>query len=214
GVIVDSEPIHAESFRIFLRELGLPVDEAFISGLVGYSIDDNIETINHTYMDSQLLDITAGVNRRDEIYMELISRSELTPMPGIEELISVLSDAGWSFALASSSVRVQVDAILKNLSENSRRKINFSDLLRINVSGDEVKLKKPAPDLYARALSMLKKPAQECMAIEDSGAGIRSAKANELFCVALKNQYFKTEQLAEADLLVEHVDEITRFLSA
>ena len=81
------------------------------------------------------------------------------------------------------------------------------------MSGDEVKLKKPAPDLYARVLSMLNKPAQECMAIEDSQAGIRSAKANELFCVALKNQYFKLEQLAEADLVVEQVDALTRLLS-
>ena len=214
GVIVDSEPIHAESFRIFLRELGLPVDEEFINGLVGYSIDDNIERINHTYMDSQLLDIAAGVDRRDEIYMGLIRQSELTPIPGIEELITVLSDVGWSFALASSSVRVQVDAILKNLTENSHRNINFTDLLKINVSGDEVKLKKPAPDLYARALSMLNKPAEECMAIEDSQAGIISAKTNGLFCVALKNQYFKMEQLAEADLVIEQVDALTRLLSA
>jgi beta-phosphoglucomutase-like phosphatase (HAD superfamily) len=43
GVIVDSEPIHAESFRVFLKRLAVPYTEAFINDLVGHSVDSNIQ---------------------------------------------------------------------------------------------------------------------------------------------------------------------------
>ena len=45
------------------------------------------------------------------------------------------------------------------------------------VSGEQVKRKKPAPDLYLRALERLQVRAEECLAIEDSGMGLCSAAA-------------------------------------
>ena len=44
GVIVDSEPIHIESFQIFLDRINVPYTDEFVDNLVGYSIDHNIQT--------------------------------------------------------------------------------------------------------------------------------------------------------------------------
>jgi beta-phosphoglucomutase-like phosphatase (HAD superfamily) len=50
------------------------------------------------------------------------------------------------------------------------------------------------------------------MAVEDSEAGIRSAKANEIYCIALKNQYLKHDKMADADYVVSSITEIVDLL--
>ena len=212
GVLVDSEPIHEESFRIFLKRYNVSFTDEFIHSLVGHSIDNNIQMINQTYLSDNPLEIEKGVRLRDAIYLELLTNKQLVPMDGIEELVFHCRNQDIRLALASSSIRIQVDTILTVLSQNSPNKINYQRLFEVMVSGDEVKHKKPAPDLYRRALKLLNNSADECLAIEDSEAGILSAKANGLYCIALKNKYQKLEQLKSADYIVDTISEIVRLM--
>jgi beta-phosphoglucomutase-like phosphatase (HAD superfamily) len=64
GVIVDSEPIHAESFRMFLDNLNILYTEEFINDLVGHSVDSNIQAVNQEYLSENPLDIKEGVKIR------------------------------------------------------------------------------------------------------------------------------------------------------
>lgn len=212
GVIVDSEPIHVESFRIFLDRLNVSYKDEFIDNLVGYSIDHNIQTINDHFLSDNPLPISEGVKGRDEIYLELINQRELQPLEGLPELIKLCQKKGIRIALASSSTREQVDILLANLSRNKKIGINFTDVFRLSVSGDEVQAKKPAPDLYRAALSLLGEKAENCLAIEDSEVGILSAKSNNLFCIALKNEYFSLDRLDKADLIVDSLYDIVHAL--
>ena len=213
GVLVDTEPIHAESFRIFLRQLQIDFNEEFINDLVGYSIDHNIETINRVYLKDNPLEISAGVRQRDEIYLSMIRRRNLTTMEGVDALITLSRQRGWRLALASSSVRDQVDSILENLSINNTAHINYSDVFEVTVSGDEVENKKPAPDIYERALKSLNISAENCFTIEDSRAGIISAKANKITCFALQNQYLKPDQTDGADYVIRSINEVVQILN-
>ena len=56
GVLVNSEPIHVESFKLFLKNLNLSYTEEFLHGLVGHSIDNNIESINQQYLKDNSID--------------------------------------------------------------------------------------------------------------------------------------------------------------
>ncbi len=213
GVIVDSEPIHIESFQIFLDRINVPYTDEFIDNLVGYSIDHNIQTINDQYLSDNPLKISEGVKERDKIYMDLINQRELQPLEGLTDLIKLCQSKGIKVALASSSVREQVDIILSNLTRNNNNGINFTDAFKISVSGDEVKEKKPAPDLYRRALSLLQIKAENCLAIEDSEVGILSAKSNGIYCFALQNQYLKPDQMDQADYIITSINEVVRQIS-
>ncbi len=212
GVLVDSEPVHAESFRIFLKHLNISYTEAFIDSLVGYSVDQNIETINRSYLSERPMDIGEGIKQRNSIYLELINNLQLVPIEGIDPLIAYCQEKGIKMALASSSGRDQVETILNNLSQNSKNKINYNKVITVKVCGDDVKNKKPAPDIYQRALKLLNIEARKCMAVEDSEAGIRSAKANEIYCIALKNQYLTYDKMADADYVVSSITEIVDLL--
>lgn len=208
GVLVDSEPIHNQSFRMFLNKLNIPFTEEFVRDLVGHSVDSNIQTINKKYLSEDPLNIDEGIKTRDALYLSLIAEQELKPLDGIEELIILSKQKNIKLALASSSVREQVDTILNNLSRNSIHHIDFQNVFDVTVAGDEVFQKKPAPDIYHKAIQNLGVDRNYCIAIEDSGAGITSAKANEIACIALRNQYLKENELLEADIVVNSIKEV------
>jgi HAD superfamily hydrolase (TIGR01509 family) len=214
GVIVDSEPIHAESFRMFLDNLNVLYTEEFINDLVGHSVDSNIQAVNQEYLSENPLDIKEGIKIRDALYLSLITDRPLKPLDGIEDLILLCKKKRIRLGLASSSVREQIDAILKSLSQNNRQNINFQTVFDVTVSGDEVSQKKPAPDIYHKAIQTLGIDRDKCMAIEDSEAGIISAKANDIFCIALRNQFLKENKTLSADLVINSIDDVVNMLQS
>lgn len=213
GVIVDSEPIHGEAFGQFLEKLKVPYTEEFIGDLVGHSVDHNIHTINEAYFSDNPIDVLEGIRIRDAIYLSLITSQHLKPLEGIESLVLLCIKNGIKLGLASSSVREQIDAILKNLSDNSEHHINFQTAFDATVGGNEVVHKKPAPDIYQKVIEELGIAKNNCIAIEDSGAGILSAKANNIFCIALRNQYLKEKETLSADLVVNSIHEVVEMLN-
>ena len=214
GVIVDSEPIHAESFRIFLDNLNVSYTEEFINDLVGHSVDSNIQAVNQEYLSENPLDIKEGVKIRDTLYLSLITDRPLKPLDGIEDLILLCKKKGIKLGLASSSVQEQVDAILDSLSQNSKQKINYHTVFDVTVSGDEVSQKKPAPDIYHKVIQTLGIDRDKCMAIEDSEAGIISAKANDIFCIALRNQFLKENKTLSADLVINSIEDVVNIIQS
>lgn len=209
GVLVDSEPFHVQSFKIMMNELNLTYDDSFLHSFIGHSIENNIQSINEILLQGRELDLKEAVKYRDSIYLELIKRADLKPMFGIYELIETCRKNKIILALASSSIKEQVDVILSKLSRNSW------DLNKIFVSivtGDDVIKLKPAPDIYQTTINNLKMPPHQCLAIEDSPAGVQSAKTAGLSCIALKSVFINPTDLQSADLLVDNLDQIVELL--
>jgi beta-phosphoglucomutase-like phosphatase (HAD superfamily) len=214
GVLVDSEPIHGEAFRLFLDKLNVPYTEEFVSDLVGHSINHNIQTINETYLQGRPLEIEEGIKIRDALYFNLITNRLLRPLDGIEDLILLSKKRDIKLGLASSSVREQIDAILKNLSQNNETNINFETIFDITVGGNEVKHKKPAPDIYKKVIQTFGINSKNCIAIEDSEPGIFSAKTNGIFSIALKNQYLKEKDALTADLIINSINDLVEMMNS
>lgn len=74
---------------------------------------------------------------------------------------------------------------------------------------------KPHPAIYLHAAKQLKVDPIECIAIEDSAHGIRSAKSAGMFCIGI-NTSKKPDQLKEADLVIDgyHEIDLLRLLKA
>lgn len=212
GVLVDTEPIHMESFRLFMEELNISSSKEERHSFIGYSIAQNIKTINQKYLKGREINIDEGVRHRDEIYIKLLKEIKPPPIRGIIDLINHCYNNGIKLALASSSSREQIDIILTNLSDNPNIKVSPYDFFRSIVSGDDVARTKPAPDIYKKALNDLGLPGGRCLAIEDSTAGIRSSKSAGLFCFALKNDFADDKKLSEADALIDSISDVVDLL--
>ena len=90
--------------------------------------------------------------------------------------------------LASSSNRQLIDVVLE-LAE-------LTEFFRATVSSEEVSRGKPAPDVYIEAARRLGVAPEICAAIEDSQAGMRSAKAAAMRVVAIPNPHYPPDEEA------------------
>jgi HAD superfamily hydrolase (TIGR01509 family) len=144
----------------------------------------------------------------DEIAAEVIDRmaaqyrEELPLIEGAVEAVERLA-ARWPLGLASSSNRPLIDLVL----ELSGLAPHFS----ATVSSEEVARGKPAPDVYLEACRRLGVAPPQAAAVEDSHAGIGSAKAARMRVVAIPNPSFPPgdEALSEADVVLDSLDELT-----
>jgi HAD superfamily hydrolase (TIGR01509 family) len=143
-------------------------------------------------------EISAEVVRR----LEERYRSELPLLPGAVDAVRSAAER-WPLALASSSNRELIDLVL----ETSR----LAPLFAATVSSEEVERGKPSPNVYLEAARRLGVPPAAVVAIEDSAAGIASARAAGMAVVAIPNPDFPPSPaaLAQAAVRVGTVAELT-----
>ena len=73
-------------------------------------------------------------------------------------------------------------------------------------AADIVPAKKPAPDIYLKALDGLKLPASECLAIEDSENGLKSASAAGVPTVVTVSAYTDGQDFSGALTVLNSLD--------
>jgi HAD superfamily hydrolase (TIGR01509 family) len=83
----------------------------------------------------------------------------------------------------------------------------FQKSNRIAISGEDVTKNKPAPDIYLAAAKILQVKEFECVAIEDSPAGICAAKSAGIFCIGFKNPLYNLD-LRAANLITNDLTRI------
>jgi HAD superfamily hydrolase (TIGR01509 family) len=117
-------------------------------------------------------------------------------LPGAVEAVTALA-GGWPLAVASSSPPRLIRAVLEAA--------GVADRFRVTVSSEEVPRGKPAPDVYLAAAERLGVHPRDCVAVEDSSNGLRSAAAAGMTVVAVPNPHFPpaTDALALAAAAVE-----------
>ena len=113
-----------------------------------------------------------------------------------------LAESGLRLAVASSSNRELIDAVL--------RRLELADLFAVTVSSEEVARGKPAPDVYLEAARRLGVDPARCVAIEDSASGIRAAHAAGMRVIAYPNRHYPPgpEVLRTADAVVDDVGDV------
>jgi HAD superfamily hydrolase (TIGR01509 family) len=144
----------------------------------------------------------------DEIASEVVERMlasyrEYLPLvDGAVEAVERLASR-WPLGLASSSNRPLIDLVL-DLSGLARS-------FRATVSSEEVARGKPAPDVYLEACRRVGVDPEQAAAIEDSHAGIGSARAAGMRVIAIPNASYPPgdQALADADLVLGSLAELT-----
>jgi beta-phosphoglucomutase-like phosphatase (HAD superfamily) len=104
--------------------------------------------------------------------------------------------------MASSSNREVIDLVLE--------RTGWRESIDVNVASEEVARGKPAPDVYLEAARRLRTAPEHCVGVEDSGPGIRSARAAGMAVIAIPNLHFppEAEALAQADVVLGSLPEL------
>jgi beta-phosphoglucomutase-like phosphatase (HAD superfamily) len=80
-----------------------------------------------------------------------------------------------------------------------------------NGCGDIVPLKKPAPDIYNWVLNEIKLAPQECIALEDSNNGLRSALAAGIKTYITTNPYTCKQDFTGAAAVFDDLSDLANF---
>ena len=199
GVMVDSEPQHGKAALEVLHRYGIEADMEYHEQFIGSSTKNMAKQVveeHHLSVTPEQLLEELNQAKRD------IHRKEgYIPLPGIQEMIPLLTHAGFKLAIASSSSPHEIETALKSIS----LKKYFNKL----VSGTHAEHPKPAPDIYNMVLKEMGINPDEAIVVEDSEYGVAAAKAAGLPCIGYVNPHSGKQDLSQADVLLESFEGIT-----
>jgi HAD superfamily hydrolase (TIGR01509 family) len=198
GVLVDSEHVWDEVREELARERGGRWHDGAQADMMGMS---------STEWSRYMHDVIGLPEPPEEINAEVVRRmlaryAETLPLleGGVGAVRRMAAD--FRVGLASSSNRPLIDAVLEQA--------GVAELFETTVSSEEVARGKPAPDVYLEAARRLGVAPERCLAIEDSGSGIRSAHAAGMRVLAIPNhRYPPGGALALADVVLATLGELT-----
>jgi HAD superfamily hydrolase (TIGR01509 family) len=199
GVLLDSEQLWNRAKEEVVGDTGGNWREEAPRVMMGMS---STEWARYLRNDLGVPLETDEISRRVVAKMEELYRAELPLLPGAVDVVHALARR-WPLGLASSSNREIIDLALEVA--------GLTDDFVATVSSEEVDRGKPAPDVYLEAARRLGVQPERCAAVEDSHAGLRSAKAAGMRVVAIPNAAYPPDEeaLALADAVVRTLDELT-----
>ena len=203
GVVLDSEILYTRFWREATEELGYPMTHEQALGM---------RSLNHQRGQAYLtecfgpgIDYAAAREIRIRRMDAWVAEHGVDPKPGIRELLAYLHDRGIPCAITTSSPPERVRDHLTPL--------GLYDQFDAICSGYEVAHGKPAPDIYLYGAKTLGVPPEECLALEDSAAGIESAFRAGCLPVVIPDQDQPAEEtLARSFALAEQLGDICRLL--
>jgi HAD superfamily hydrolase (TIGR01509 family) len=199
GVIVDSEQVWDDVRQIYTREVGGTFTAEATRAMMGMSSPEWSR-----YMAESLGVPGTPEQINADIVQRMLERYGAAPplIPGAVDAVARIA-ARWPLAIASSSNAELIEIVL--------RVAGIDSLFRAAVSSEEVARGKPAPDVYVEAARRLGVEPARCGAVEDSHAGIRSAKGSGMWVVAVPNPHFPPDDgaLALADVVLGSIAELT-----
>ncbi len=139
-------------------------------------------------------------------YLDLLRKGSLPLRPGVMRLLTQARQAGIRLAIATTTTPENVIALLEASGPPGLR-----DWFAVIAAGDVVPRKKPAPDIYQLALDQLGLPPRDCIAIEDSDNGARSAWEAGLHALLVTTStYTQGQDFGAAPLVLDSLGEPDR----
>lgn len=146
--------------------------------------------------------IDAAYERKNRYYRERLESGAVPLRPGIRRLIAEARADGLRLAIASSSLRANVMALLQHVLAEPAEAV-FEAI----VTGSDASEKKPSADIYRRVLERLELPAAACIAIEDSENGCRSALRAGITTIVTTSGYTAHHDFEGAALVADSLGE-------
>lgn len=199
GVLVDTYHAHFESWLLMAKRAGLSFTEAEFAPTFGRT---SREIIAHFWGDGRFSDAEiAALDAEKETAFRQIIAKDFPAMQGVHKLLNDLHAAGWKMAIGSSGPPENVDLTLDKLGQR--------DLFGAVVTGMDVTKGKPDPQVFLLAAKRLDMPPSRCVVIEDAQPGIKAAHAAGMVGVGFVSTGRTDEELAEADMLIHSLNDIT-----
>lgn len=192
GVLVDSHPHNLVAINTVLKEYGLElamVPDPHNQQWKGGAFKDLVTAIRQTHHIK--LDVTEFARKVDKIQLKSMSSDSNLLHEDLLAVLNELNEREVKIALCSSSLKQRILKMLDLL-----RIRNYFDVI---VGAEDVEQHKPAPHCYLLAAQLLGAAPKECIAVEDSLAGVLAAKEAGMKVIGFS-------QHTNDDILLPHID--------
>ena len=167
GLLVDTEWVGHRVYEEILKDYGIPfTKQEYARDYCGKTIASNVVTFINAY------NLPWSFEQGMEIVVEMEARlldlgAELKT--GAQELLAYLKENGYRIALGTSSEEMRARKLL--------RQHDIEGFFDAFVFEQDVTRGKPYPDIFLKACEKLGEAPENCLVLEDSEAGLRSAQA-------------------------------------
>jgi HAD superfamily hydrolase (TIGR01509 family) len=202
GVLVDSEPMHAETTREVLARFGTAHTDSDNARYFGFTDAEMFRDV----VARHALAVSADELVRQRVDL-IVKHTWANPNPreGVPDVPRALHAAGYRLALASSSGPEGIAATLGVL--------EIRPLFEVVVSGLALGRGKPAPDIFLETARQLRVHPAACLVVEDSRNGLLAAKAAGMACASIPCGATSGESFGEADYRFRTLKELLGLLT-
>lgn len=191
GVIINDEALHEELIhQLMIAENLRPKRGEFRQVCLGRSdracLTELFSSRGRVLSEQTLNEL---ITRKAKAYQQSLEQLEKLPSyPGLADMLFSIRSANLKTAIVSGALQSEIDLVLERM--------QLRHEFPVIVAGDDITTSKPEPDGYLLAIERLNqqfpdlnaKPF-ECLAIEDTFAGIEAAKRANIPVVGVANTY-------------------------
>ena len=203
GVLVDSEQLYMRFWREACAAFGFQLTQEMALSLRSNSPETAIPKLLAWFGESADYHVIRGLRRK--LMADFIDRNGVELKPGAAETVDYLKQKGIKIALATASPVKRAKHYLEPH--------GLFDQFDSVVSGASIARSKPAPDIYLTAAGELGLSPYECIAVEDSPAGVISAKTAGCFTVMVPDLTQPEEEiLPNIDFLAHDLNDLQKLV--
>ena len=207
GTLSDTEPLHFEAFNEAVRPAGIEIPrQDYFSRLIGLNDHDCFATLLREHgQEASEAAIARLIELKAKVYGAMIAQRDVF-FPGAEEFVRRCAER-FPLILVTGTLHAEAETIL--------RRANLRDLFVDIIAAEDTARGKPEPDGFLTALGRLgfilrPRPsivAAECLAVEDTVAGIEAARRAGMKVLALC-QTASADDLRGADIIRPSIREV------
>jgi len=199
GTLIDSERFYVNETKKWMTALGkdVPIEKCF--AIVGMTMPET-----YTYL-SKYTELSYEETKQsyDKHFKDLNTDFATLLFADVKPFFDELEKRGIDIAICSMSPKDYVEKMMKECELNAY--IDFY------IGGNEVKHNKPAPDIYLRALEVLRVNSKDVIIVEDGKVGIEAGKAAGCYVIARDASYINMDQ-SKADLIVSNINDVFKVI--
>ena len=179
GLLIDSEPLWQQAEINCFRPLGVPITPEICMATAGRRLDEVLACWYERFgwQGPSVEEMHARV--LEEVTRLMMARGE--PLPGVNQQMKALGNAGLKLAIASSSPPALIEAVVD--------KLNLADHLALTHSGTHEARGKPDPAVFLTTARLLGVDPARCLVFEDAPAGVEAGHRAGMHVIAVPSVF-------------------------
>lgn len=195
GTLIDSEMLWVDAMVAYLADHGCVISRQEMMKII----------VGHSWFDIYRKVITLAPKLTIVTIQEMAKELRAYYVRQCENTGSILIPTSVTLlkSLAKEYPVIIVSGSPHNDVENAVRLMEAEERVKFVLGSEDYPNGKPAPDGFLLGARKLGVEPRNCVVFEDSSAGVRSAKAAGMYCVALSRPVEHPQDLSPADWILE-----------